>query len=253
MTNALEGSIILVTGASGGIGAATCAAIRAAGGEAIATDVRASEGVIAHDVTSEDDWKRIADMIGERHGRLDGLVNNAGFSIVEPVESNSLALWRKVQAINVESILIGLQATLPLLRKSGETRPGGASVVNFSSVGGLAGAAFNSAYCASKAAVMLFTKCSAMEFAALGYNIRVNAMHPGGVETPMIDSILQRYVEVGAAPSLEAARAGTIAAHPIGRMGEPAEIANGVVFMLSTGASFMTASSMVIDGGFTAH
>ncbi|WP_156680935.1 SDR family oxidoreductase [Sphingomonas profundi] len=253
MTNPLEGSVALVTGASGGIGAATVAAIRAAGGEAIATDVRESEGVIAHDVTSEADWQRIADMIAEKHGRLDCLVNNAGISIVESVESNSLAAWRRVQAINVESILIGLQATLPLLKTSGKTRFGGASVVNFSSVGGLYGAAFNSAYCASKAAVNLFSKCSAIEFAALGYNIRVNAMHPGGVETPMIDSIIQRYVDVGAIPSVAVGRAGTIADHPIGRMGNPEEIANGVVFLLSPAASFMTASSMVIDGGFTAH
>jgi NAD(P)-dependent dehydrogenase (short-subunit alcohol dehydrogenase family) len=253
MSDVLKGSVALVTGAGGGIGRAIVEAVRAAGAEVVATDLKPSDGVIAHDVTSEADWARVAEDISQRYGRLDCLVNNAGFSVVTELETQPLAEWRKVQAINVESIVIGLQKTLPLLREGAKTREGGASVVNLSSVGGLRGAAFNAAYCASKAAVALLTKSAAIEFGALKYGIRVNSVHPGGIDTDMMESIMRRYVELGAAPDWEAAQAGVTALHPIGRMGRPDEIAGGVVFLCSPAASFMTGSELVIDGGFTSR
>ena len=253
MNGVLDGSVALVTGAGGGIGKAIVEAMRAAGAEVIATDLRPSEGITAHDVTSEEDWERIAQDIGKRFGKLDCLINNAGFSVVAELETQPLAEWRKVQAINVESIVIGLQKTLPLLREGAKGREGGASVVNLSSVGGMRGAAFNAAYCASKAAVALLTKSAAIEFGALKYGVRVNSVHPGGIETEMMESIMRRYVELGAAPSWEASLAGVVASHPIGRMGKPEEIAGGVVFLCSPAASFMTGSELVIDGGFTSR
>lgn len=253
MSGVLAGSVALVTGASGGIGKAIVEAMRAAGAEVAATDLRPSEDVVAHDVASEADWVRVAGDIRQRFGRLDCLVNNAGFSVVAELETQPLAEWRKVQAINVESIVIGLQQTLPLLREGAKGREGGASVVNLSSVGGMRGAAFNAAYCASKAAVALLTKSAAIEFGALKYGIRVNSVHPGGIETEMMESIMRRYVELGAAPSWEASLAGVIASHPIGRMGRPEEIAGGVVFLCSPAASFMTGAELVIDGGFTSR
>ncbi|HLY58151.1 MAG TPA: SDR family oxidoreductase [Stellaceae bacterium] len=247
----LGGDVFLVTGAAGGIGRAIVAALAAAGGTVIGTDLCGEGDIVAHDVTSEADWARIAAHVAERHGRLAGLVNNAGYALTESVEATSLEAWRRVQSINVESMLIGLHAMLPLLRKGAEGRTGGASVVNFSSVGGLRGAAFCAAYCASKAAVAMLTKCAAIEFAALKYGIRVNSVHPGGIETPMMDSIFRRYVALGAVPSEEAARAATGARHPLGRLGKPEEIAGGVVYLCSPAAAFVTASELVIDGGFT--
>lgn len=253
MSGVLQGAVALVTGAGGGIGRATVEAMRAAGAEVMATDLRPSDDVIAHDVTSEADWARIADEIRRRHGRLDCLVNNAGFSVVAELEIQPLSEWRKVQAVNVESIVIGLQKTLPLLREGAKMRDGGASVVNLSSVGGLRGAAFNAAYCASKAAVTLLTKAAAIEFGALKHGVRVNSVHPGGIGTEMMEAIMQRYVELGAAPDWEAAQAGVVAMHPIGRMGRPEEIAGGIVFLCSPAASFMTGSELVIDGGYTSR
>ena len=161
-----------------------------------------------HDVTSEADWQALAALIGERYGRLDALVNNAGISIVTKFDETPLSQFHHVNAVNVDSIIIGTQVLLPLLLAGGKARPGGASVVNFSSVGGLRGAPFNAAYCTSKAAVKMLSKCLGAEFAALGYNIRVNSVHPGGVDTPMLGSIMDRYVEMGAAPSREVALAG---------------------------------------------
>lgn len=253
MSGVLDGSVALVTGASGGIGKAIVAALRAAGAQVVATDLRPEGDVVAHDVTSEADWSRIAEDIRQRFGRLDCLVNNAGLSVVAELETQPLAEWRKVQAINVESIVIGLQKTLPLLREGAKGREGGASVVNLSSVGGMRGAAFNAAYCASKAAVALLTKSAAIEFGALKYGVRVNSVHPGGIETEMMESIMRRYVELGAAPDWESSLAGVIASHPIGRMGRPEEIAGGVVFLCSPAASFMTGSELVIDGGYTSR
>lgn len=256
MTIRLDDTIALITGAAGGIGRAVCQAMQEAGATVIATDVAASVTEVSthsfrHDVTSETDWKRIADEVSARFGRLDVLVNGAAIAPVASIESTGVEVWRKVQSVNVESILIGTRAMLPLLKISGKSRPGGASVVNFSSVGGLRGAAFASAYCASKGAVTLLTKCAAIEFAALGYNIRVNSVHPGGIQTDMLRSMMERYVELGAVPSVAAAEAGIVAQHPIGRLARPDELGGGVVYLSSAAASFVTGSELVIDGGFT--
>jgi NAD(P)-dependent dehydrogenase (short-subunit alcohol dehydrogenase family) len=255
----LKDAVVLVTGAGGGIGEALCIALREAGARVIATDLIAASDAanaatwLRHDVTSADDWRRVIEDIQTRFGRLDCLVNNAGVSLVASIAEMSIEQWRRVQSVNVESTLLGLQAALPLLRESGKTRAGGSSVVNFSSVAGLRGAAFNAAYCASKGAVKLLSKSAALEFAALGYPIRVNSIHPGGVETSMMDSIMARYVEVGFAPSMEAAKVSVNAMHPLGRMAQPAEIAAGAVFLCSSQSSFMTGSELVMDGGFTAR
>jgi NAD(P)-dependent dehydrogenase (short-subunit alcohol dehydrogenase family) len=148
-------------------------------------------------------------------------------------------------------VIIGCQVLLPLLREGGKARAGGASVVNFSSVGGLRGAAFNAAYCTSKAAVKMLSKCLGAEFAALGYNIRVNSVHPGGIDTGMLGSIMDRYVELGAVASREVAVQGMVANHPIGRMGRPDEMGGGVVYLCSEAASFVTCAEFLMDGGFS--
>jgi NAD(P)-dependent dehydrogenase (short-subunit alcohol dehydrogenase family) len=257
MTIALDNVVAVVTGAAGGIGREICKAMKSARATVIATDLAASaEGIVAdhyiqHDVTSADDWAKVAAYVQEQHGRLDALVNNAGISIVTKIEDSPLAEWHRVNAVNVDSVIIGTQALLPLLKEGGKARAGGASIVNFSSVGGLRGAAFNAAYCTSKAAVKMLSKCMGAEFAALGYNIRCNSVHPGGIDTAMLQSIMARYVELGAAPSIEAAEAGIKVNHPIGRMGRPDELGGGVVYLCSEAASFVTCSEFLIDGGFS--
>jgi NAD(P)-dependent dehydrogenase (short-subunit alcohol dehydrogenase family) len=253
----LVDTIVLITGAAGGIGRAVSRALKDAGATVVATDLAAevdipgADAYYRHDVTREGDWSHIAGEIAAKYGRLDCLVNNAAIAQVASIEATTLESWRKIQAVNVESILIGTRAMLELLKTGGKTRKGGASIVNFSSVGGLRGAAFTSAYCTSKGAVKLFSKSAAIEFGALRYNIRVNSVHPGGIDTEMLRSMMQRYVDFGAVPSVQVAEAGIIAQHPIGRMGKPEEIGGGVVYLCSTAASFVTGSEFVIDGGFT--
>ncbi len=154
MTIRLDDTIALVTGAAGGIGRAVCQALKDAGARVIATDLpeRAdvpAEAYFRHDVADPADWQRIAAHIDGKYARLDALVNVAAIVAVDSIANTTLETWRKIQSVNVESILIGTQSMLELLKKSGKTRKGGASIVNFSSVGGLRGAAFASAYCTS--------------------------------------------------------------------------------------------------------
>jgi NAD(P)-dependent dehydrogenase (short-subunit alcohol dehydrogenase family) len=254
MTIGLDNVVAVVTGAGGGIGREVVKAMKAAGATVIATDRVApdvgADHAMVHDVTHADDWQAIADLAQREYGRIDALVNVAAISIVASIEGTPLSEWQRVYSVNVESIIIGVQTLLPMLKEGGKARKGGASIVNFSSVGGIKGAPFNGAYCTSKAAVKMLSKCMGAEFAALGYNIRANSVHPGGIETPMLESIMQSYVDLGAVPSIEESIKGVVAAHPIGRLGRPEEMAGGVVYLCSEAASFVTCSEFMMDGGY---
>lgn len=255
MSISLNNVVAVVTGAWGGIGREVVRAMKEAGATVLATDMAApgdvgADHALVHDVTNAGDWQAVADLVGREYGRLDALVNVAAISIVASIEETPLEEWRRIHQVNVESVIMGVQTLLPLLKEGGKARKSGASIVNFSSVGGIKGAPFNGAYCTSKAAVKMLSKCMGAEFAALGYNIRANSVHPGGIDTPMLQSIMQRYVDLGAVPSLEASMQGVIAAHPIGRLGRPEEMAGGVVYLCSDAASFVTCSEFMMDGGY---
>jgi len=254
----LNGAVALVTGATGGIGRATCQALRDAGATVTATDLVAQadvEGAADYrqlDVTSENAWSAVISDIDARHRRLDILVNNAGISVTNSIADSSLAEFRKCMAINMEGVFLGTRAAQALLARSGKDRKGGSSIVNLSSVGGLKGAAYMATYCASKGAVKLFSKSAGVEYAMLGLPIRVNSVHPGGIDTEMMDTIYARYVDGGLFPDIETARAVVSSAHAMQRMGQPEEIAGGIVYLCTPAASFMTGSELVIDGGMTA-
>ncbi|BBD99773.1 KR domain-containing protein [Sphingobium amiense] len=255
----LEGAVALVTGANGGIGRATVAALAQAGAQVVASDVADMATVpgaalyLPLDVTSEDAWQTVIERIERDFGRLDILVNNAGISVTNSIARTTLEEFRRCMAINVDSIFLGTHAAQALLARSGAEREGGSSIVNLSSVGGLRGAPFMATYCASKGAVKLYSKSAALEFALLKLPIRVNSVHPGGIETNMMDTIFARYVEEGLFADVETARAAVSAGHAMSRMGRPEEIAEGIAYLASPAASFMTGSELVIDGGMTAR
>ncbi|MCY4229968.1 MAG: SDR family oxidoreductase [Alphaproteobacteria bacterium] len=252
---ALDGRTILITGAASGIGRATAIAAAAAGASVLTTDIDEDGGheiaaqvggrFLHQDVTDEARWQEVAAAAGP----LQGLVNNAGIAIVRPLLETSLEDWRKQQAVNVEGVFLGVKHILPVIRDAG-----GGAIVNLSSVAGLRGNSVGlSCYSATKGAVRLFTKSAALESARRGWNVRVNSVHPGIIDTPIWD----RMAESG--PSLfNDSNASTDPVQrassrvPGGRPGGPENIADAIIFLLSDASSYMTGSELVIDHGMTA-
>lgn len=238
----LKDKIVLITGAAGAVGAAVTAAIRRAGGQAIATDLAGVKGIdAALDVPSEADWQRVAGDIERRHGRLDGLVNAAGIVALGSVEQLDFATWKRVLAVNLDGAFLGCKYAFPLLRKRG------GSIVNLSSVSGLVGGHNLAAYNASKGGVSLLTKSVALHGARCTPPVRCNAVCPAFLEGPMVDGILQ------GARDAEAAREKLPREIPLGRLGRPEEVADFCVYLLSDAAAFITGADLPIDGGLTAR
>jgi 3(or 17)beta-hydroxysteroid dehydrogenase len=238
----LKNKIVLVTGASGAIGAAIVAAIRDAGGTAIASDLAGRPGAdMALDVTSEEDWQRVAAEIEGKHGRLDGLVNAAGIATVGHVEKTDFATWRRVLAVNLDGTFLGCKYAFPLLRKKG------GSIVNMSSVLGLVGSANIAAYTASKGGVSLLSKSVALHGARYKPPVRCNAVCPAFIEGPMVDAIAQGTRDPATVRSKLALDI------PLGRLGAPEEVASLCVYLLSDESAFITGADVPIDGGLTAR
>ena len=238
----LKDKIVLVTGAAGAIGAAVTAAVKRAGGVAIATDLAGRAGIDAVlDVTAEADWQRIAAEVERKHGRLDGLVNAAGIAAVGSVEKCDFATWRRVLSVNLDGSFLGCNYAFPLLRKQG------GSIVNLSSVLGLVGSANLAAYSASKGGVSLLTKSVALHGARYKPPVRCNAVCPAFVDGPMVDDIAHGTRDA------QAVKQKLTFDIPLGRLGQPAEVADLCVYLLSDAAAFITGADLPIDGGLTAR
>ena len=259
-----KGRVALVTGASSGIGrgcalalaregaAVVVADIDAAGGAETCAQVRAAGGVAHYaqlDVTSEAAWTEQLAQVQRRHGALHILVNNAAICVAAPVLEMKFETWKRQVAINLDSVFLGTKAALPLMVASG-----GGAIVNISSVAGLKGVAGLSGYCATKGGVRLFTKAVALECAQANNGVRVNSIHPGGIETPIWAKMANEgeAPEAGAnsvAEMMDAAREATVRATPMGVAGTPEDIAEGVVYLCSDAARFVTGTELIIDGG----
>jgi 3(or 17)beta-hydroxysteroid dehydrogenase len=234
----LKNKVVLVTGASGAIGTAVVAAVKAAGGKAIASDLKGRPGAdVALDVTAEADWQKAIDGID----KLDGLVNAAGIAVVGSVEKTDFATWKRVLSINLDGTFLGCKYAFPLLRKQG------GSIVNLSSVLGLVGGPNLTAYTASKGGVSLLTKSVALHGARYKPPVRCNAVCPAFVEGPMVDEIASGTKDPGTVKNKLALDI------PLGRLGEPKEVAALCVYLLSDEASFITGADVPIDGGLTAR
>src|SRR5262245_376299 len=242
MNGSLNDRIVLVTGALGSIGQAICSAVEREGGRALRSDLSGTPGAdLALDVTDESAWIAAAREIEQRHGRLDGLVNNAGILFIGTVEATSLAQWRRVMDVNVDGVFLGCRHMLPLLRRAPAP-----SIVNLSSVSGLVGGYNLAAYNASKGAVRMLTKSVALNGARMVPKVRCNSVHPAFVAGAMVDDMLAQ------APDPERAAASMLRQIPLGRLGAAAEVAEAVVWLLSDKSAFTTGSELVIDGGITA-
>ena len=247
----LENKVALISGGARGMGAVEAKLFAQEGAKVVIGDVLDEDGrrteaeineiggecVYIHlDVTDEAQWQNAVGEAVSRFGKLDILVNNAGIYRTNTVHDTSEAEWDQIMEINAKGVFLGTKAAIPELKKNG-----GGSIVNISSVAGLVGNHISSAYTASKGAVRLFTKSTAIQYAADG--IRANSVHPGTIETPMTAALL-------ATPEYRQDR---VDRTPLGRLGKPEDVAYGVLFLASDEASFMTGAELVIDGGRTAE
>ena len=251
----VKGKVAIVTGGAGGLGKAHASLLAKEGAKVIVTDMEEAQGkrvadeinkqggeaiFIKHDVSSEADWARVIHETLERFGKLDILVNNAGVNVWKKIEDTSLDEWRWLMSINLDGVFLGTKYAMGAMKKSG-----GGSIINISSAAGIIGTLDTSAYHASKGGVRIFTKAAALECSKAGYdyNIRVNSVHPGVIKTPMVEGLMND----------EEKRKTALSWHPIGRFGEPEDIAYGVLYLASDESKFVTGAELVIDGGWTAH
>ena len=253
----VSGKVALVTGAALGIGKATALLLAREGAKVVIADLKEKEGhaavaeveaaggealFVSLNVTQEEDWKKAIEAITAKFGGLDIAVNNAGILYNGSVEETSLADWRRVQSVNLDGVFLGTRYAVEAMKPRGA-----GSIINLSSIEGLIGDPTLAAYNASKGGVRLFTKSAALHCARAGYRIRVNSIHPGYIWTPMVQGF------TSATPDQVAARQKLIDLHPLGHLGEPDDIAYGILFLASDESKFMTGSELVIDGGYTAQ
>ena len=247
----VAGKVALISGGSGGIGAATAELLAKEGaavviadllekeGRLVATSINESGGqglFIKLDVTDEASWGSAVDAAVSNFGKLDILVNNAGVSHRAGLEDTTSDAWDKVIDVNVKGVFLGTKAVIPAMRAAG-----GGSIINISSIYGLVGSVTSTAYHASKGAVRIFNKSTAIQYAS--ENIRANSVHPGFVDSPMTRAHHDN-------PNIHQER---VSKMPLGRMGEPEDIAAGILYLASDESSFVTGAELVIDGGMTAQ
>ena len=246
----LEGKVALISGGARGMGAEEALLFAREGARVVIADVLEAEGralaasipggqaiFVRLDVTQEADWQRAVSLAEEIYKRLDILVNNAGVSAVGGIEDTTEEEWDRVMEVNAKGVFLGTKYAIPAMQRSG-----GGSIINISSQLGIVAMSESSPqYIASKGAVRLLTKSTAIQYAADG--IRCNSVHPGPIVTPMTEG---RRAD----PAVRELMTSRI---PIGRYGEAIDVAYGVLYLASDEASFVTGSELVIDGGWVAQ
>lgn len=252
----VAGKVALISGGANGIGRACARRLAEQGARVAIGDIDGAAGgrlvaeleaegasvlFVELDVTSEDAWVAAIEAVSARFGGLDILVNNAGIAVLDSLGEITAENWRRIHAINVDGVFFGTKHAVPLMAAGG-----GGSIINMSSVLGLVGEATMIAYSTTKGAVRNFTKAAALECGAARNGVRVNSVHPAYIRTPMVEAYAETFGTRDEGLAILGAR------HPLGRIGEAEEVANGVLYLASDEASFVTGAELVIDGGYTA-
>ncbi|RDD62040.1 glucose 1-dehydrogenase [Ferruginivarius sediminum] len=253
----VEGKVAIVTGGAVGLGEAMCRMLAKEGAKVVVTDIKGKEGqavahaivkaggeaiYLEHDAASEADWERAIEETLARYGDLNVVVNNAGVALGATAEDTSLEDWRWLMSVNLDGVFLGTRYAIKAMKDRG-----GGSIVNLSSIEGIIGDPNLAAYNASKGGVRIFTKSAALHCAKSGYKIRVNSVHPGYIWTPMVEGYLRSVGDV------DEGRKALDSLHPVGHVGEPDDIAFGVLYLASDESKFVTGAELVIDGGYTAQ
>jgi len=257
--NRVDGKIALITGGARGIGGEAARQLVQAGAKVAITDVLVPDGealtselgngsiFLQHDVTDEAAWKHVVGKTVSQFGGLDILVNNAGVWERSVIEETSVEQFDRLCAVNLKGVFLGTKHGINAM-KNRPMDADSASIINLSSTAGLVGSSTSAIYSMTKGGVRLFTKSTAIEVRARGYNIRCNSVHPGATESAMQNDIL-------ATSNMTAAEIEThkTTRTPMGRFGQPLDIAQAILFLASNDSSWMTGSEMVVDGGYTAR
>ena len=230
-TGQLQDKIAIITGAARGQGAAEAARFASEGAQVIATDVLDGAGVVHHDVASAASWQALITDTVQRYGRVDVLVNNAGIHARADVHEMDESVFRSVLDVNLIGPFLGIKYVVPHM-------PSGGSIINVSSLNGLAAQAGTAAYTASKFGLRGLTRAAALDLGPKG--IRVNAILPGVIRTPMVSYVVETREDELAAGL------------PLGRIGEPDDIADAAVFLASDGSRWITGTDVTVDGGLMA-
>ena len=250
----VKDKVVLVTGGGSGLGEAISMRLAEEGATLVVADInessaqRVAEAIggkaiaVHQDVTDELRWQELVAEIVERFGQLDILVNNAGIALVGTVEDTTLEDWQLTQRVNLDAVFMGTREAIKVMKK------GSGSIINISSIEGIIGEQKVAAYNASKGGVRIFTKSAALHCCAEGYSIRVNSVHPGFIDTNMVSGAVATMTEEEG----EAFTTRIVGNIPMGHMGEPLDIANGVLFLASEESKYMTGSELIIDGGYIA-
>ncbi|PZN94160.1 MAG: 3-beta hydroxysteroid dehydrogenase [Alphaproteobacteria bacterium] len=255
--NRLAGKIALITGAAQGLGAAMAARfveegarvvltdINAAGAAEQAAQIGASARSIGHDVTSPEQWEAAIAFAEAEFGGIHILVNNAGISAGTTVEATSFEDWRRVHAIDLDSVFFGCKLALPLMARTVHATGVRGSIVNISSIAGVIAGHNSAAYNSAKAAVRHLTKSVALHCAKQRYGITCNSIHPVFIDTPILDGITSRF-------GREEGLAKLGRQIPLGAVGEPDDIAWAAVYLASDEAKMVTGHGLYVDGGISA-
>jgi len=260
MTGRVSGKVALVTGGASGLGRESALLfahegarvavtdINEEGGRAVVAEINQAFGddsapaalFLAHDVTDEDAWIAVIARTVDAFGGLNILLNSAGIGLTKTVEEIELAEWRRVHAVDLDSVFLGCKHAIPAMAESG-----GGSIVNISSIAGIVAGHNMAAYNSAKAAVRHLSKSVALHCARKGYGIRCNSVHPAFIDTPILDRHKERF-------GAEAALAKFARQIPLGRVGQPREVAYAILYLASDESSFTTGTELVIDGGISA-
>lgn len=253
----VDGKIALVTGAAQGLGAAIAVMLANEGASVALTDIR-MEGArnvaadinrihpnraiaIEHDVTDENAWQRVLQQVRSDLGGLNILVNNAGIGSIASVEDESYENWRRVHAVDLDSVFLGCKYAVPIIADCG-----GGSIINISSISGIIAGHNLAAYNSAKAAVRHLSKSVALHCARAGNDIRCNSVHPVFIDTPILDGMAQDGDRDAALQKLGRQV-------PLGRVGQPDDVAYAVLYLASDESSFVTGSEIKVDGGISAR